>query len=213
MENVKQDTNIGTNILRVSASDEDADNNGAIRYSLTAPGDPSDLDYFDIQPESGWIFLTKPLDVSSLFSKITLSPNVKITLHYITTFFMIHITTILEEFWSEFLLEYIFGQRIFERPWKYWKKMRRIFVMLFFFWCFFTIYYHIISWDRYRILVISPLTSGPNTNQKQFLRDRTKIVKRCFEKCNDIFREFDLHGQWFGKLVVFLNDLSLKKAT
>ena len=64
MENVKQDTNIGTNILRVSASDEDADNNGAIRYSLTAPGDPSDLDYFDIQPESGWIFLTKPLDVS-----------------------------------------------------------------------------------------------------------------------------------------------------
>lgn len=64
MENVKQDTNIGTNILRVSASDEDADNNGAIRYSLTAPADPSDLDYFDIQPESGWIFLTKPLDVS-----------------------------------------------------------------------------------------------------------------------------------------------------
>ena len=67
MENVKQDTNIGTNILRVSASDEDADNNGAIRYSLTAPGDPSDLDYFDIQPESGWIFLTKPLDVSPIF--------------------------------------------------------------------------------------------------------------------------------------------------
>ena len=64
VENVKQDTNINTNILRVSASDEDADNNGAIRYSLTAPGDPSDLDYFDIQPESGWIYLTKPLDVS-----------------------------------------------------------------------------------------------------------------------------------------------------
>ena len=157
MENVKQDTNIGTNILRVSASDEDADNNGAIRYSLTAPGDPSDLDYFDIQPESGWIFLTKPLDVSSLFSKITLSPNVKITLHYITTFFMIHITTILEEFWSEFLLEYIFGQRIFERPWKYWKKMRRIFVMPFFIFfsgVFFTIYYYIIYWDKYEFLVI-----------------------------------------------------------
>jgi len=61
---VKQDTNIGSNILRVSASDEDADNNGAIRYSLTAPNDPADLDYFDIQPESGWIFLQKPLDVS-----------------------------------------------------------------------------------------------------------------------------------------------------
>ena len=54
-----------TNILRVSASDEDADNNGAIKYSLTAPYDPSDINYFDIQPESGWIFLKKPLDVSS----------------------------------------------------------------------------------------------------------------------------------------------------
>ena len=53
-----------TNILRVSASDEDADNNGAIKYSLTAPYDPSDINYFDIQPESGWIFLKKPLDVS-----------------------------------------------------------------------------------------------------------------------------------------------------
>lgn len=62
---MKQDTNIGSNILRVSASDEDADNNGAIRYSLTAPNDPADLDYFDIQPESGWIFLQKPLDVSA----------------------------------------------------------------------------------------------------------------------------------------------------
>jgi len=61
---VKQDTNIATNILRVSASDEDADNNGAIRYSLTAPKDPSDIDYFDIHPESGWIYLRKPLDVS-----------------------------------------------------------------------------------------------------------------------------------------------------
>ena len=130
---MKQDTNIGTNILRVSASDEDADNNGAIRYSLTAPGDPSDLDYFDIQPESGWIFLTKPLDVSPIFSKITLSPkwqNLIITLYY-NIFYDTHYS-ILEEFWSEFLLEYIFGQRIFERPWKYWKKMRRIFVMPFF---------------------------------------------------------------------------------
>ena len=70
---------------------------------------------------------------------------------------MIHITTILEEFWSEFLLEYIFGQRIFERPWKYWKKMRRIFVMPFFIFfsgVFFTIYYYIISWDKYEFLVI-----------------------------------------------------------
>lgn len=56
-ENVKQDTPIGTNILRVSASDEDADNNGAILYNLTAPGDPADLDYFMINPDSGWVIL------------------------------------------------------------------------------------------------------------------------------------------------------------
>ena len=99
MENVKQDTNIGTNILRVSASDEDADNNGAIRYSLTAPGDPSDLDYFDIQPESGWIFLTKPLDVSPIFFQdYSFTPMTKFNYYIILQhFFMIHIT-ILEEF-------------------------------------------------------------------------------------------------------------------
>ncbi|CAG7826774.1 unnamed protein product, partial [Allacma fusca] len=65
VENVKQDTSVGTNILRVSASDEDADNNGAIIYTLTAPGNPSDLEYFEIQPESGWIILKKPLDRES----------------------------------------------------------------------------------------------------------------------------------------------------
>lgn len=65
MENVKQDASIGTNILRVSASDEDADNNGAITYSLSAPSSElSALEYFEIQPESGWIVLKKPLDVS-----------------------------------------------------------------------------------------------------------------------------------------------------
>ncbi|XP_021941256.1 neural-cadherin-like isoform X1 [Zootermopsis nevadensis] len=59
VENVKQDANIGTNILRVSASDEDADNNGAIVYTLSAPYNPLDLEYFQ---ESGWIVLRKPLD-------------------------------------------------------------------------------------------------------------------------------------------------------
>ena len=75
VENVKQDTNIMTNILRVSASDEDADNNGAIKYSLTAPYDPTDINYFDIQPESGWIYLKKPLDVSYIFSFQTIKLN------------------------------------------------------------------------------------------------------------------------------------------
>jgi len=64
IENVKQDTAVMSNILRVSASDEDADDNGAIVYSLAAPSNPSDLEYFEIQQESGWIILKKPLDVS-----------------------------------------------------------------------------------------------------------------------------------------------------
>ncbi|KAB7494699.1 Neural-cadherin [Armadillidium nasatum] len=46
----------------VSASDEDADNNGAVVYNLTAASNPIDLEYFDIQPESGWITLRRPLD-------------------------------------------------------------------------------------------------------------------------------------------------------
>ncbi|XP_043276745.1 neural-cadherin isoform X3 [Venturia canescens] len=62
VENVKQDASAGTNILRVSASDEDADNNGAIMYSLSSPNKDQGLDYFEIQPESGWIVLKKPLD-------------------------------------------------------------------------------------------------------------------------------------------------------
>ncbi|XP_065164456.1 neural-cadherin isoform X4 [Atheta coriaria] len=62
VENVKQDASIGTNILRVSASDEDADNNGAIVYTLNAGPNHQDLEYFEIQPESGWIVLKKPLD-------------------------------------------------------------------------------------------------------------------------------------------------------
>ncbi|KAJ3633113.1 hypothetical protein MTP99_010083 [Tenebrio molitor] len=62
VENVKQDASIGTNILRVSASDEDADNNGAIVYTLNAGSNSADLEYFEIQPESGWIVLKKALD-------------------------------------------------------------------------------------------------------------------------------------------------------
>lgn len=49
----------------MSASDEDADNNGAIVYTLNAGSNPADLEYFEIQPESGWIVLKKPLDVST----------------------------------------------------------------------------------------------------------------------------------------------------
>lgn len=48
----------------MSASDEDADNNGAIVYTLNSGSNTADLEYFEIQPESGWIVLKKPLDVS-----------------------------------------------------------------------------------------------------------------------------------------------------
>jgi len=57
----------------VSASDEDADNHGAIVYTLSAPYNPNDLEYFEIQPESGWIVLKKPLDVSRTLSTIAFS--------------------------------------------------------------------------------------------------------------------------------------------
>jgi len=70
VENVKQDASIGTNILRVSASDEDADNNGAIVYSLSTTSNKQNLEYFEIQPESGWIVLKKPLDVSILIKSL-----------------------------------------------------------------------------------------------------------------------------------------------
>ncbi|XP_024225538.1 neural-cadherin-like isoform X1 [Bombus impatiens] len=88
VENVKQDASIGTNILRVSASDEDADNNGAITYSLSSPNNEQGLEYFEIQPESGWIVLKKPLDeqVGTTFFE----PHVRCT--STSTHFVVHQT-------------------------------------------------------------------------------------------------------------------------
>ncbi|CAL7951403.1 unnamed protein product [Xylocopa violacea] len=88
VENVKQDASIGTNILRVSASDEDADNNGAITYSLSSPNNDQGLEYFEIQPESGWIVLKKPLDeqVGTTFFE----PHVRCT--STSTHFVVHQT-------------------------------------------------------------------------------------------------------------------------
>lgn len=64
-ENVRQDMSIGSHILRVSASDEDVDLNGAISYHLASNGRRDDLDYFQISPETGWISLRKPLERDS----------------------------------------------------------------------------------------------------------------------------------------------------
>ncbi|XP_022238578.1 neural-cadherin-like [Limulus polyphemus] len=61
-EHVKQDTPVGTSLLRMSASDEDADNNGAVVYNLTSSHNPLDLSYFTVNPDSGWVILQKPLD-------------------------------------------------------------------------------------------------------------------------------------------------------
>ena len=65
---ISQKSEIGTNILKVSASDKDADDkNGAIRYKFSRPmlrTRPELLDYFDMDPESGLISLKKPLDRS-----------------------------------------------------------------------------------------------------------------------------------------------------
>lgn len=61
-ENVRQDMAIGSHILRVSASDEDVDLNGAISYSLAPEGNRAHLDFFSINQETGWISLKRPLE-------------------------------------------------------------------------------------------------------------------------------------------------------
>ena len=146
MENVKQDTNIGTNILRVSASDEDADNNGAIRYSLTAPGDPSDLDYFDIQPESGWIFLTKPLDVSLIFPWFLIPPMTKVNYYIILLLHFLWYTLLLFLKNSDHRnsCRIYFWSKNFWTTMKILKKNAKNFcdAIFIFFWCF--IFYNIL---------------------------------------------------------------------
>lgn len=65
-ENVRQDMSIGSHILRVSASDEDVEMNGAISYSLVnSARSRDDAEYFSISPDTGWISLKKPLDRDS----------------------------------------------------------------------------------------------------------------------------------------------------
>ncbi|XP_015922304.1 neural-cadherin-like isoform X1 [Parasteatoda tepidariorum] len=65
-ENIKQDTPVGSNVLRIAASDEDADNNGVVVYSLF-PTSSEYRGYFSINPESGWISLKKSLDREKYF--------------------------------------------------------------------------------------------------------------------------------------------------
>lgn len=64
-ENVRQDMSVGSHVLRVSAMDEDVDLNGAISYHIAAGKRPQDLDYFEINSETGWISLKRALDRDS----------------------------------------------------------------------------------------------------------------------------------------------------
>lgn len=77
-ENIKQDTDVGDNVLRVAATDEDADKNGVVIYSLY-PSSREDDGYFEINEESGWIRLKKPLDVSIKMFSVSIVPiNIEI---------------------------------------------------------------------------------------------------------------------------------------
>ncbi|CAG2116412.1 unnamed protein product, partial [Medioppia subpectinata] len=63
IEVIKADTRVGTNIVLLWASDEDSGNNSAITYSLAPdPNNSTDVDYFRINPASGWVSLDKLLD-------------------------------------------------------------------------------------------------------------------------------------------------------
>lgn len=64
-ENLRQGMAVGNQVMRVSATDEDADINGMITYSLAPTNNPETkigLEYFSINPDTGWITLKKPLD-------------------------------------------------------------------------------------------------------------------------------------------------------
>ena len=49
--------------MRVAATDIDEGENARITYSLRANRDESDLDYFQIDPQSGFIKLVKAIEV------------------------------------------------------------------------------------------------------------------------------------------------------
>ncbi|GAB6020929.1 hypothetical protein CHUAL_003573 [Chamberlinius hualienensis] len=68
-EKMKQQTKPGSDIFRLSATDDDADNNAVIVYSLEAAsdGNTEGLEYFTVDPDSGWVSLKKPLGVKSEF--------------------------------------------------------------------------------------------------------------------------------------------------
>ena len=59
---VAQDTPIGTQILRVSATDVDEGDNQKIAYDLTATRIPGDIEYFEWHWQTGVVTLKRKLD-------------------------------------------------------------------------------------------------------------------------------------------------------
>lgn len=65
-EKLKQQTSAPSDIFRMSATDDDADNNAIIEYSLEADEETSK--YFEVDKVSGWVKLKKALGVKSSFT-------------------------------------------------------------------------------------------------------------------------------------------------
>ncbi|RWS06307.1 Pt1-cadherin-like protein [Dinothrombium tinctorium] len=59
---IKQDSTIGSNVVKISATDEDSNENGDITYSLQPIDSATDLDFFQIEPKTGWITVNKILN-------------------------------------------------------------------------------------------------------------------------------------------------------
>ena len=64
-----QDTEVGSQIMRVSATDVDEGDNQKITYELRAEKYPADIEYFRYDEKTGEVWLSKKLDkpVSSVF--------------------------------------------------------------------------------------------------------------------------------------------------
>lgn len=76
-EKIKQQTPVGSDIFRLSSTDNDADNNAAIEYSLQPDSSDSKfLEYFKVNPESGWVSLQKPIDTVSCQFLLTIAPKI-----------------------------------------------------------------------------------------------------------------------------------------
>ena len=65
-ESVPQDLPLGSEVMRVSATDIDDGNNSVVRYSLRSQKSDDSIRYFRIDTNTGVIFLNKTIDVSNI---------------------------------------------------------------------------------------------------------------------------------------------------